>query len=192
VKGCALSPEQGLRSNSISRRLPDLGAERSFGNDIIISPSECTSPRVRDLYEYWGKIRGDRLMPRRQDIDPVDIWPLLPYLHLSEWHHNPDGVFFRIAGTELVATAGQEFRGRWLREITPNPPDLEQVMNLYYRVIATRVPIFGRTDSSTLRLGVEFFEWVLCPLSDDGKTVTHFFGLEDYVSTRRYLGGYAQ
>ncbi len=42
-------------------------------------------------------------------------------------------------------------------------------MNLYYRVIATRVPIFGRTDSSTLRLGVEFFEWVLCPLSDDGQ-----------------------
>jgi len=43
-----------------------------------------------------------------------------------------------------------------------------------------------------LRLGVEFFEWVLCPLSDDGQTVTHFFGLEDYVSTRRYLGGYVQ
>ena len=97
-----------------------------------------------------------------------------------------------IAGTELVATAGQEFRGRWLSEITPNEPDLEQVMTLYYRVIATRVPIFGRTDSSTLRLGVEFFEWVLCPLSEDGQTVTHFFGLEDYVSTRRYLGGYAQ
>jgi len=34
--------------------------DRSFGNDIIISPSECTSPRVRDLYEYWGKLRGDR------------------------------------------------------------------------------------------------------------------------------------
>ena len=194
VKGFALSLEQGVRSKSISRRLPDLAVDRSFGNDVIISPSECTSPRVRDLYDYWVKIRGDRLMPRRQDIDPVDIWPLLPYLHLSEWHagQDGDGVFFRIAGTELVATAGQEFRGRWLKDITPNPPDLEQVMNLYYSVIATRVPIFGRTDSSTLRLGVEFFEWVLCPLSDDGKTVTHFFGLEDYVSTRRYLGGYAQ
>jgi hypothetical protein len=29
-------------------------------------------------------------------------------------------------------------------------------------------------------------------LSDNGKTVTHFFGLEDYVSTRRYLGSYPQ
>jgi hypothetical protein len=93
-------------------------------------------------------------MPRRQDIDPVDIWSLLPYLHLSEWHTKPDGVFFRIAGTELVATAGQEFRGRWLHEITPNEPDLEQVMNLYYRVIATRVPssaapTAARSDSAS-------------------------------------------
>jgi hypothetical protein len=113
-------------------------------------------------------------------------------VHLSEWHTNPDGVFFRIAGTEIVATAGREFRGRWLSDVDTNEADLEQIMALYYRVVATRVPIFGRTDSSSLRLGVEFFEWVLCPLSDNGKTVTHFLGLEDYVSTRRYLGSYSQ
>jgi hypothetical protein len=187
-----MSPEQSLRSTEISKRLPDLGAERTFGNDSIISPTECTSSRVRDVYEYWTKLRGDRIMPCRQDIDPVDIWSLLPYVHLSEWHTDPDGVFFRIAGTEIVATAGREFRGRWLSEIDTDNSDLDQIMSLYYRVVATRVPIFGRTDSSTLRLGVEFFEWVLCPLSDDGKTVTHFLGLEDYVSTRRYLGGYSQ
>jgi hypothetical protein len=30
---------------------------------------------------------------------------------------------------------------------------------------------------------------VICPLSDDGESVTHFIGLEDYISRRRYLGG---
>jgi len=169
-----------------------MAGEREFGNDVIISPTECTSTRVQALYEYWVRLRGDRPMPRRQEIDPVDIWSLLPYVHLSEWHPNPDGIFFRIAGTELVATAGHEFRGRWLSEIIPTEHDREKIMSLYYRVVATRIPIFGRTDSSTLRLGVEFFEWVLCPLSEDGKTVTHFIGLEDYVSPRRYLGGIAQ
>jgi hypothetical protein len=38
------------------------------------------------------------------------------------------------------------------------------------------------------RLGVDSFEWILCPLSEDDRTVTHFLGLEDYVSIRRYLG----
>jgi len=188
-----VSPEQSLRSTAISRRGSDYAAERLIGNDVIISPSECTSARVRDLYDYWTRLRGDRLMPRRQDIDPVEIWSLLPYIHLSEWQARPDGsmgVLFRIAGTEIVATAGHEYRARWLNDILGENSDLEQIMSLYYRVVASRVPIFGRTDSTTVRLGVEFFEWVLCPLSDDGKTVTHFIGLEDYISTRNYLGAF--
>jgi hypothetical protein len=163
-----------------------------IGNDAIIALTECTSPRALRLYEYWREARDNRLMPRRQDIDAVQIWSLLPYIHLSEWHRDPDRVFYRIAGTELVATAGHEFRGRWLTDIHKEPADRDQIMSLYHRVIAARTPIFGRTDSSSLRMGVEFFEWVLCPLSDDGETVTHFIGLEDYVSTRRYLGGYTQ
>jgi hypothetical protein len=38
------------------------------------------------------------------------------------------------------------------------------------------------------RLGVDSFEWILCPLSEDDRTITHFLGLEDYVSNKRYLG----
>jgi hypothetical protein len=159
-----------------------------IGNDAIIAPTDCTSAKVLRLYDYWQEVRGDRVMPRRQDIDPVDIWPLLPNIHLSEWHSNPDRVYFRIAGTEMVAAVGHEFRGRWLTEFHEGDEGLDQTLALYYRVIATRVPVFGRTDGTTFRLGVDFFEWVLCPLSDDGKTVTHFIGLEDYVATRRYLG----
>ena len=190
-----MSLEQSLRSTSISKRGSDYAAERLIGNDVIISPAECTSARVRRLYDYWSRIRGDEMLPRRQDVDPVEIWSLLPYIHMSEWQTRPDGsagVLFRIAGTEIVATAGHEYRGRWLNDILGQNADLDQIMSLYYRVVAARVPIFGRTDSTTVRLGVEFFEWVLCPLSDNGKTVTHFIGLEDYISTRHYLGAFQQ
>jgi hypothetical protein len=168
-----------------------LSAERLRGKDLIISPVECTSSRVRRLYDYWQKARGDRPMPRRADIDPIEIWALLPYVHVSEWHSDPKDVYYRIAGTEIVATAGQEFRGRSLTEVLRDPNDLEESMSLYVRVVATRVPIFGRTEDSSQRLGVDFFEWILCPLSEDGKTVTHFLGLEDYISHRRYLGSAA-
>lgn len=184
--------ERLFGSKEISNRQSAFGGDRLIGNDAIIALTECTSARALRLYEYWREVRGNRLMPRRQDIDAVQIWSLLPYIHLSEWHSDPDRVFFRIAGTELVATAGHEFRGRWVDEIHKEPADREQIMSLYHRVVAARTPIFGRTDSSSLRMGVDFFEWVLCPLSDDGNTVTHFIGLEDYVSTRRYLGGYTQ
>jgi hypothetical protein len=184
--------ERLLGSKEISNRQSAFGNGRMIGNDAIIALTECASSRALRLYEYWGEVCGARKMPRRQDIDAIQIWSLLPYIHLSEWHGDPDRVYYRIAGTELVATAGHELRGRWLNDIQKDPADYAQILSLYQRVIAARAPIFGRTDSSSLRIGVEFFEWVLCPLSDDGETVSHFIGLEDYVSTRRYLGGISQ
>ena len=61
-------------------------------------------------------------------------------------------------------------------------------MTLYRQVIARRAPVIGRTLGSMQRLGVDSFEWILCPLSEDDDRITHFIGLEDYVSNKRYLG----
>lgn len=161
----------------------------SFWRDIIVSQEECGSAKALQLHDYWLRLRGGRSMPSRKDIDPTEIWPLLPNIHMSEWHSNPDRVRYRLAGTELVAAIGREISGKWLTDFHTDPSDINETLALYHRVIATRAPVFGRTVGTILRVGVDFFEWVLCPLSDDDRSVTHFIGLEDYISQRRYLGG---
>jgi hypothetical protein len=163
-------------------------APENFWRDIILTRAECTSLKVQRLHDYWQELRGIRAMPARRDIDAVDIWSLLPNIHVSEWHGNPDRVRYRVAGTELVASIGCEISGRWLTDFHTDPKDIAETMTLYRQVIAGRMPIIGRTLGSMQRLGVESFEWIICPLSEDDRTVTHFIGLEDYVSNRRYLG----
>jgi len=154
----------------------------NFWHDIVLTRAESTSQKVMRLHDYWQEVRGDRTMPARRDIDAVEIWSLLPNIHLSEWHENPDRVRYRVAGTEIVASIGREISGH------TNPTDLDETMTLYHQVIARRAPIIGRTFGSMQRLGVDSFEWILCPLSEDDHATTHFIGLEDYVSKRRYLG----
>jgi hypothetical protein len=160
----------------------------NFWRDIHLSRAECTSEKVTRLHDYWQELRGARLMPARRDIDAVEIWSLLPYIHVSEWHENPDRVRYRVAGTEVVASIGREISGHWLTDFHTDPKDIAETMTLYRQVVARRAPIIGRTLGSMQRLGVESFEWILCPLSEDGGAATHFIGLEDYVSNRRYLG----
>jgi hypothetical protein len=59
---------------------------------------------------------------------------------------------------------------------------------LYRRVADGKVPVLGRTDGTHMRLGTKTYEWIICPLADDGVEVSHFIALEDYVSPRPYLG----
>lgn len=165
------------------------GPEENFWSDIDLTYEECTSSRVRQLHDYWQSLRRGRSIPARDDIDPVAIWSLLPNVHLSEWHHDPDRVRCRLAGTEIVAALGFEIRGRWLHEFHKDPKDLAETIALFRRVEARRAPVIGRTFDASGRLGVDTFEWILCPLGDDDGPVTHFVGLEDYVSAKRYLGG---
>jgi hypothetical protein len=163
-------------------------ASKSFWRDIILTPEECTSKKVLRLHAYWLGLRNGRSMPARRDVDPVDIYTLLPNVHLSEWHTDPERVRYRLAGTELVASIGREISGHWLTDFHTDPKDIEETMGLYRQVIQRRAPVLGRTVGTMQRLGIDSFEWIVCPLSDDDGVITHFLGLEDYVSRRRYLG----
>jgi hypothetical protein len=168
--------------------LPEPLGNQKAGRYNFIVPDECRSEKVGRLLEYWNEIRGARPMPRRQDIDPTMIWTLLKNISLSEWHLEPDRLFYRIAGTEVVSALGIELRGKWLSEVYPDGEDVERTLSLYRRVVGTRAPVLGRTDGTQMRLGVNSYEWVICPLSDDAERVTHFVVLEDYVARRPYLG----
>jgi len=160
----------------------------NFWRDVYITVEECTSEKVLRLYNYWRDACGSRSLPERADIDPVAIWSLLPNIHLSEWHSDPDRVRCRVAGTEIVATLGFEIGGRWLEEYHTDPKDLAETIALFRKVNDQRAPVIGRTLGAHSRLGVHAFEWILCPLGHVDGAVTHFIGLEDYVSNRRYLG----
>jgi hypothetical protein len=168
-----------------------LGEESStrFWRDTIITREQCTSAKAKRLYDYWDSLRQGRKMPSRRDIDPTAVFHLLPNIHLSDWFTNPDRVRYRLAGTELVASIGREISNRWLSEFHTDPSDLNETLSLYRKVALAAEPVFGSTVATNLRVGVDHFEWVLCPLSEDDMEVTSFIGLEDYISQRRYLGG---
>ncbi len=170
---------------------PDLQeplGNQNAGRYNFIALEECRSEKVRRLLDYWHQLRANRTMPRRQDVDPTLIWPLLKNIMMTEWHIDPDRLYYRIGGTELVSALGFELRGKWLSDVYSGQDDIARTLTLYRRVAEGKVPVLGRTEGTLMRLGVKTYEWIICPLSDDGAQVSHFIALEDYVSPRPYLG----
>ncbi|MCW5750354.1 MAG: PAS domain-containing protein [Alphaproteobacteria bacterium] len=72
--------------------------------------------RLVRLLEYWEGKRAGREMPRRSDIDPIEIPAILPILYLTEVGHEPFRVRFRLVGTEVVRLTGRDVTGRHVDE----------------------------------------------------------------------------
>lgn len=145
-------------------------------------PLTIKSGMVSALYSYWLKRRGGRLMPRRADIEPGDIKPLLPNLFLSEFETEPFRVRYRLIGTEIVNHARYDFTGRYLDELDFSGYDTVDWQSLYLLVWEQKAPLFGEaleTFRDRLRPPAPY-QYCILPLSADGVNATGAIALEEY------------
>jgi hypothetical protein len=71
------------------------------------------------LYAYWEAKRGDRLMPARADLDPLEIPQVLSHLILLDVTHDPLRFRVRLYGTEVADLRGRDLTERYLYEGAP-------------------------------------------------------------------------
>lgn len=65
---------------------------------------------TRALFAYWDELRGERLAPRRFEIEPARLGEALPDTFILE--RQSAGTFpFRLAGTRICDRFEREFRG---------------------------------------------------------------------------------
>jgi hypothetical protein len=129
-------------------------------------------PQLRALYAYWDARRGQRAMPARSDIDPLDIPRHLSTLVLADVLYDPLRFRLRVVGTELERRAGRTMTGDVLHE--GERPGLYRP----YRTCALeRRPShdYARYDFGDGSPPGEF-ERLLLPLSSDGATVDRILG----------------
>jgi hypothetical protein len=71
---------------------------------------------TRIVYEFWNKVRGDRLAPARVEIDPSNMRHALSdtFLLAADF---VDQLRFRLAGTRVCALFGREIKGEAFAEL---------------------------------------------------------------------------
>jgi hypothetical protein len=79
-------------------------------------PVERLMPPHRALLAYWEAQRGALGVPRRGDIDPIDIPQILP--HVMLWDAEADGGYqCRLAGTEIDTAMAGSLKGARLADL---------------------------------------------------------------------------
>jgi hypothetical protein len=125
---------------------------------------------LRELWAYWDSIRGEKAMPSRADFDPLDIPRLLPNLILFDVEPGTRRLKARLVGTQVVATYGIDYTGRYLDEIDFGA-HRDDILRDYYRCLDTAAPCLTQSSFWSDRGLTYSMQRLILPLSDDGRTV---------------------
>ena len=133
------------------------------------------------LYGYWNAARGERAMPRREDIDPSAIPKLLPYLFMYDVMPN-GGYSIRLAGEELVRFIGHNPRGQPAGS-TMTAAGAAGIVAILDVVVGERVAKF-RAGQAYWRPKATYrrFEGCFLPLSADEREVNIVLGGLKFVA----------
>ena len=75
------------------------------------------SLQVREMYEHWAALLGERVLPHRNDLDPARITPYLPGIMLVDVQWGPPLDFvYRLVGTREVESRGTDPTGQRVAE----------------------------------------------------------------------------
>ena len=143
-------------------------------------PPPMRSPRCATLLKYWNGLRGERPFPGRDELDPGAIKGVLSHVMLSGIEYNPFRVFYRLVGTEIVRFAKFDFTGCYADALQFQDTEGADWPAFYRAVIGARQPGLGVshwTVSGNLQRWIEF---VICPLSTDGRVIDRCIAVEDY------------
>jgi hypothetical protein len=133
-------------------------------------------PILSDALAFWLARRGARTMPRKSDLDPVEMPPrLLPQLQIIE--PIADGRFrFRLVGTAAVEAYGRDYTGRCPDEMF-TPDRAAFIQRIYRTACETRRPVFSRNKYITTKNVDLIANRLYLPLSDDDATVDFILGV---------------
>src|SRR5438874_11649731 len=105
-------------------------------------PADLQNPRLRRLYEYWNSRRGARMMPSRDELDPLEMRFILGNLLLVDVLRDPVRFRIRLHGSEMARRAGYDLTGRMLDEL-PDTQFGALARQSFTAVVETGVPRWG-------------------------------------------------
>lgn len=127
-------------------------------------------PRLQRLYDYWSAKRGDREMPARADLDPIDMTFVIGNVILVDvLDETPPRFRIRLHGTNLSQRVGYELTGKMLDEL-PVTEFRALAQQSFEHVVRTREVLYANRDR-VIDDRFARYETVIMPLSADGARV---------------------
>lgn len=138
------------------------------------------------LYSYWNSLRGDRIAPKRFEIEPSCISGNLPDTFILE-HVAPSTLRFRLAGTRICEAFGFDFRGVNLLRLFDDADARILERQIALSASDGAVCVFRIEAGDGKGFSVDF-ELLILPLKHTRNTIDRFLGALTPINRPDRLG----
>jgi hypothetical protein len=138
---------------------------------LELDPSLTSMPKAFvDFKAYWDCKRGDRLMPARADIDPLDLREHLGWILITEVVGETRRLRYRLVGSEITKRLGRDSTNKYLDELYL-AADHDRIASSFHQVVTSRHPMRMMGEVLLCRQTWLSFEVLDLPLSQNGVDV---------------------
>ncbi len=131
---------------------------------------QVRDPELRELHDYWLSKHHDGRLPKRSDIDPLEVPRLIKGLALLEVVGDAEDFVFVLAGSRIEDAFDRTLKGvtlRELRETDETSPSAEQ----YVAAVRSGTPQYRQADLREYGKEHWAYRRLILPLSSDGERV---------------------
>lgn len=143
-----------------------------------LNPENFSSDKQRELYAYWLKIKGNRLMPSRADMDPMDIPHLLSSIWMADVVAGDEiKLKVRLFGTDLV----NAFNLDGTSQILDNVSFTGDIIKRLTTLVNSRKGYYCKVDFPVESEDFRYYSTLSLPMSSDNETVDIILSLLDLI-----------
>ncbi len=134
------------------------------------------SPVVERLVSHWETLRNDRMAPKREEVDPLDLFEFLPNIAMIKVVDDGADFEFSLIGTGLSKLYGLVTR-QIVSQVDCAPETRDALLDALKLCVASKKPVHGLWDKTrTIKLVEMNLEVAFVPISEDGHKISRILG----------------
>jgi hypothetical protein len=151
-----------------------------------VNPTRFSHRTCVFLRDYWESKRASRAMPSRGDIAPAQLKEHLGWVMILEVLPGERDFRYRLIGT-LVQYFSNDATGKTVMEAFADSgePTAKLINSVFRKVTRDKIVMRTAGGANWLEDGMEAFEAIYLPLSEDGANVSHI--LHAFVCDREKM-----
>lgn len=139
------------------------------------------TPIVQDGYTYWLSKRIDGRLPSWRHINPAEMKKLLPSISVIQVSHDPLDFVEKITGDKILRNSYANSMGRNWLEFEGRGPG-SRIWETHAEAVRTGQANFQSIPYVGPHREFMRVETVICPLSDDNKTVDRILSFVEFCA----------